>query len=120
MSTKSMSRPDSAKVVPLTPKSTDTFQNFSSNMERRRLHSPEPEDALYERHLVFDRAIDPKVCERPRALRSVLPFRARRSGAALGENQEHLRAAESQAHLLPLDGVSHRPFAGQQRYESVA
>ena len=30
-------------------------------MERRRLHSPEPEDALYDRHLVFDRAIDPKV-----------------------------------------------------------
>jgi len=60
MSTKSVVRPDSAKVVPMSPKSVDTselLKPYGSDA----LRFAGTEDALYERHLVFDRAIDPKV-----------------------------------------------------------
>src|SRR5215469_1361861 len=60
MSTKSIARPDSAKVVPMTTKVTNV-----SELLKRYGSSGIPfvgtEGALYERHLVFDRAIDPKV-----------------------------------------------------------
>jgi len=60
MSTKSIPRPDSAKVIPLTTKTA----NDSELLERygsKDIPFYGREDALYERHLVFDRAIDPKV-----------------------------------------------------------
>src|SRR5579864_8228432 len=60
MSTKSVVRPDSAKVVPMTKKASD----ISEVLKQYRSY-PIPfvgtEDGFYERHLVFDRAIDPKV-----------------------------------------------------------
>jgi glycogen phosphorylase len=58
MSTKSVVRPDSAKVVPMTAKAINTQELL------RQYGGSIPfagkEDALYERHLIFDRAIDPK------------------------------------------------------------
>ncbi len=60
MSTRSALRPDPAKVVSLASKTPDTLDAL-----RRYMPDPIPlagsEDALYERHLVFDRAIDPRV-----------------------------------------------------------
>src|SRR6202007_1384616 len=60
MSTNRMARPNSAKVVPLTtsaPPVSDIFQHYGCEA------TPfiGTESAFYERHLVFDRAIDPKV-----------------------------------------------------------
>jgi glycogen phosphorylase len=60
MSTKSAPQPDSAKVVPITPSSA----NVSLLLQQYGC-GPVPfmgmESAFYERHLIFDRAIDPKV-----------------------------------------------------------
>ena len=60
MSTESVVRPNSAKVVPMTTNSASVSQ-----LLRRYGCGPIPfvgtENAFYERHLVFDRAIDPKV-----------------------------------------------------------
>src|ERR1700687_1296429 len=60
MSTKSLVRPDSAKIVPITEKASDI-----SEVLKQYRSCPIPfvgtEDGFYERHLVFDRAIDPKV-----------------------------------------------------------
>jgi starch phosphorylase len=60
MSTKPVGRPDAAKVVPMSAKPVkvpDLLQQYGCG--------PIPfvgtENAFYERHLVFDRAIDPKV-----------------------------------------------------------
>lgn len=60
MSTKSMPRPDSAQVVPLTTKPVNAsklLQQYGTGT----IQFAGSEDALYDRHLVFDRAIDPKV-----------------------------------------------------------
>ncbi len=60
MSTESVVRPNSAKVVPMTAKATNV-----SDLLKQYGCGPIPfvgtENAFYERHLVFDRAIDPKV-----------------------------------------------------------
>ncbi|MGC2548986.1 MAG: glycogen/starch/alpha-glucan phosphorylase [Candidatus Sulfotelmatobacter sp.] len=66
MSTNRVARPSSAKVVPLTtsePPASDIFQHYGCES------TPfiGTENAFYERHLVFDRAIDTKVaCPRER------------------------------------------------------
>lgn len=81
MSTRSAVRPDPAKVVPMTPKAPNPAELLG-----KYLPGPTPlvgtDDALYERHLVFDRAIDPKAAsarERfeafSRSLRDVLASR---------------------------------------------
>ena len=60
MSTKSVVRPDSTKVVPMAtnkPNIRELLQPYGSG----GIPFVGAEDALYERHLVFDRAIDPKV-----------------------------------------------------------
>src|SRR5882757_3236236 len=64
MSTKVAARPDTAKIVamtsPKTPKTADAselLQRYGSGA----IPFVGAADALYERHLVFDRAIDPKV-----------------------------------------------------------
>jgi len=60
MSTKTVARPDSAKVVPMAAKPaniSELLKPYSSGAIR----FAGTEDAIYERHLVFDRAIDPKV-----------------------------------------------------------
>jgi starch phosphorylase len=60
MSTKTASRPDSAKVVPVATKAPDTSDLLRAyGCDAIRFVGKE--NALYERHLVFDRAIDPKV-----------------------------------------------------------
>ena len=59
MSTKSIPRPDFAKVVPLAAKPaniTKILQQYGTGA----IPFAGSEDALYDRHLVFDRAIDPK------------------------------------------------------------
>ncbi len=60
MSTKSVARPSSAKVVPMTTSTTnlsDVLQQYGFS----GMPFIGTENSLYERHLVFDRAIDPKV-----------------------------------------------------------
>src|SRR5271168_5115794 len=60
MSTKSVVRPNSAKVAPIT-----SIPAIAPQLLQQYGCGPVPfvgtESALYERHLVFDRAIDPKV-----------------------------------------------------------
>jgi starch phosphorylase len=60
MSTNRVARPDSAKVVPMTTSATnvsDVLQQYGYGA----MPFIGTENSLYERHLVFDRAIDPKV-----------------------------------------------------------
>src|ERR1700692_4215302 len=59
MSTKSVMRPDSARVVPMATKKeniSELLQPYGSGA----MPFAGTEEAIYERHLVFDRAIDPK------------------------------------------------------------
>src|ERR1700752_3717654 len=60
MSTKSVPQPNSAKGVPMATKSSDASE-VPQRYGLDGLPLAGTEDALYERHLVFDRAIDPKV-----------------------------------------------------------
>jgi starch phosphorylase len=55
-----MSRPDSAKVFPLTPKAPN-IPKLLEQYGTAEIAFAGTQDALYDRHLVFDRAIDPKV-----------------------------------------------------------
>ena len=55
-----------------------------------------------------------------RPLRGGGPLRAGRALAALGADAGHLRAPGPEAGLLPVDGVSHRPRARQQRHQPAA
>src|SRR5579864_6497812 len=60
MSTKTVPQPDSGKVVPMITKkdsASELLQQYSSDS----LQFTGTENALYERHLIFDRAINPKV-----------------------------------------------------------
>ena len=60
MSTNRVARPSSAKVVPMTTSATnvsDALQQYGYGA----LPFIGTENAFYERHLVFDRAIDPKI-----------------------------------------------------------
>src|ERR1700751_1862105 len=57
MSTKTITQPDSAKVVPMATKKDNVLQQYSSGLIR----FAGAENAFYERHLVFDRVIDPTV-----------------------------------------------------------
>jgi starch phosphorylase len=60
MSTKTVTPPNSAKVVPMATKPenlSELLQHYGGNLIR----FAGTEAAIYERHLIFDRAIDPKV-----------------------------------------------------------
>jgi starch phosphorylase len=60
MSTKTVTPPNSAKVVPMATKPenlSELLQQYGGNLIR----FAGTEAAIYERHLIFDRAIDPKV-----------------------------------------------------------
>ena len=60
MSAKNMIRPDPTKLVPMTAskvKVSDLLQGYGSSS----IPFAGADNALYERHLIFDRAIDPKV-----------------------------------------------------------
>ena len=69
------------------------------------------ENALYDRHLIFDHIVNPDAARFARALRSVRALHPRHSFAKLGEDREDLVRKEPKAGLLSLDGVSHRPLA---------
>jgi len=60
MSTQSASRPNSAKVLPMTTNSA-TVSKLLQQYGSGSIPFSGTDSALYERHLVFDRAIDPKV-----------------------------------------------------------
>jgi len=60
MSTKSASRPDSTKVIPI-PTKTANIRELLQQYGCGGIPFVGMEGAFYERHLVFDRAIDPKV-----------------------------------------------------------
>ncbi|HXW93631.1 MAG TPA: glycogen/starch/alpha-glucan phosphorylase [Terriglobales bacterium] len=60
MSTKSVVRPDSAKVVSISEKSSEVSEILKQYWSFS-IPFVGTDDGLYERHLVFDRAIDPKV-----------------------------------------------------------
>src|SRR5579864_1148230 len=60
MSTKTVSQPESAKIVPMTTKD-DTASQLLQRYGGDAFRFAENKGALYERHLIFDRAIDPKV-----------------------------------------------------------
>ena len=60
MSTKTVTPPNSAKVVPMATKPenlSEFLQQYGGNLIR----FAGTEAAIYERHLIFDRAIDPKL-----------------------------------------------------------
>jgi starch phosphorylase len=60
MSTKTVTQPKPAKIVPMAAKpenSSDLLQRYGGNLIR----FAGTEGAVYERHLIFDRVIDPKV-----------------------------------------------------------
>jgi len=60
MSTKTVTQPNSAKLVPMATKSSNVYELPQQyGLDGIRLAGTE--NALYERHLIFDRAIDPKV-----------------------------------------------------------
>ena len=59
-------------------------------------------------------------CRAPRAVRGHWRGDPRRALPALGQDPAAVRPGQSQAGLLPLDGVSHRPVAGEQHHQSHA
>jgi starch phosphorylase len=59
MSTKTVARPEAAKIVPITKKINSFSELLRQYGDPMRMNGNE--GALYERHLIFDRAIDPKV-----------------------------------------------------------
>jgi len=60
MSTKSVGRPNAAKVVPMTPSATNVSE-LLHQYGTGSIPFAGTDSAMYERHLIFDRAIDPKV-----------------------------------------------------------
>src|ERR1700677_2507828 len=64
MSTKNVARPSTAKVVPMTASAPDVSAPSVSDVLQQYGYGAMPfigtENAFYDRHLVFDRAIDPK------------------------------------------------------------
>jgi len=64
MSTKNVARPSTAKVVPMTASAPDVSAPNVSDVLQQYGYGAMPfigtENAFYDRHLVFDRAIDPK------------------------------------------------------------
>ena len=60
MSTKTVARPQSSKDVPMATKAS-TSSDLAQRCGLDGIRLAGTEDGLYERHLVFDRAIDPKV-----------------------------------------------------------
>ena len=95
-----------------------TPETFSSSTAAARSSSPGRDDALYERHLMFDNVVDLDGRGTARAVRGRRPLRPRRALAALAAHRADLRAREPQARLLPVDGVPHRPLAGQQHHRT--
>ena len=76
------------------------------------------DDALYERHLTFDHVVDVKKADvreqfeaAARSVRDIISQRWLRT-------EDTMTAEESQARVLPVDGVSDRAIARQQRDQS--
>ena len=60
MSTKTVTPSDSAKVVPMATKK-DSVAKLLEQYSCGAIQFAGTDDSLYERHLIFDRAIDPRV-----------------------------------------------------------
>ena len=71
------------------------------------------DEALYERHLVFDNVMEMSRDRRSRTLRGHRSLGARCFVAALDSYGKDLRASKCEACLLSLDGISHRPLSRQ-------
>ncbi len=78
------------------------------------------DDALYERRLVFDHVINPGGGRAARAVRGRGRRHARRALPAMGPDRAGVRPGQSQAGLLPLDGVPDRTVAGEQHHQPDA
>ncbi len=101
------------RVIPVTEKLTAKYGCGP-------VHFSGTDEALYERHLLFDSGVDLAAATArdrfealARSVRDVLSQRWLLTEKTYEET-------ESQAALLPLDGVSHRPLARKQRCESSA
>jgi hypothetical protein len=88
MSTKTVT-PNSAKLIPMATKPenlSELFQQYDGHLIR----FAGTEAAIYERHLILDRTIDPKVASAREGFEAFAHSCARRFGAALGANEDHL------------------------------
>ena len=108
------------KTAPAAPAGPDGLAKLRRQYGCGPVEFTGTDDALYERHLLFDDVVSPAAAgprERfeavARSVRDVL-------SPALGADRGDLRAREPQARLLPVDGVPPRPLAGQQRHEPPA
>jgi hypothetical protein len=119
MSTKTVARPEAAKIVPITKKINSFSELLRQYGDPMRMNGNE--GALYERHLIFDRAIDPKVASARERFEAFAHSVRDVLGTTLGgANQGYLRAAESETHLLLIYGVPPRTLPGQQHHQSTA
>ena len=95
------------------------MRNFPVSTGAARLNSP----ARTTRCMNAILCLTTSSIRRPPAHVSVLrpcPLRAGHPVAAMDQHREDVCARERQAHLLPLDGVSHWPLARQQCDQSLA
>ena len=73
MSTKSAPRPNSAKVVPMEP-NAGTVSQLLQQYGTGSTPLAGTDNAFYQRHLIFDRAIDPKVASARERFEAVAPI----------------------------------------------
>ena len=111
MSTKTVAQPKPGNIVPMATKPENLsglLQQYGSNLIR----FTGTEEALYERHLIFDRAIDPKVAsarERFEAFaHSVRDVLAKR----WVQTKTTYEQPKCKTDLLPVHGVSAWAFVG--------
>ena len=102
------------------PAVSEELSKLLAQYECGPVHFAGTPDALYERHLLFDNVVDLDAASARERYRGRGPLRARRPFPALASHREDLRAAESEARLLPLDRVSPRSFPRQQHHEPHA
>ena len=79
--------------------------------------APGSDDDWAERYVLCEHLMDPKSVPVAAALRVARAIRPRPHRPALGQDAQRARAGQSQARLLPLDGVPDRTHAAQQHPE---
>ncbi len=107
-------------VPPMMPKEQEDVSKLLKQYGCGPVQFSGTDNALYERHLIFDNVIDLKTAgtrERfeafARSVRDVLSQRWVRT-------EDTYNRVNPKAYLLSFDGISHRPFTGQQCHESSA
>ena len=85
-------------------------------LERRlkRLGLARDEDDWPDRYLLCEHIVDPASARTRQRFESVARFIRDLIARSLGEDPPHARSGESEARLLPVDGISDRPRAEQQ------